>query len=495
MEDRDIINKILEIVAIIKYNGEQRDFIEKALKKFLIDPKENFSLESEIKSIFEDKDILNKNGDKRELNNLFTTEELFEIQDYILTIDASQEDLLFYLFEKYTPYDSKLKEELGVTITDIIKFSLLLDNIYHIDLIAGDYQFNENIFSSKENAYFPYNLQFPDENSRKTSEMASFVTKETFTFFLKKGFKEDGLENIIENIDILFDLVSFDRTDIIKDNKLRFQEKPLFRIDNENFILINIVHLLFGLPYRLDSLLNKYSWYTDNKGKNFERVVFKILDEINKNKRIEGEFFKDIEYEDGQLDGLINFHDISWFVECKGRIPRSNSFKGNILSVNKDIERGIEDAEEQALKAIKESEKENKIGGRDVKTNRGILIIVEGMYPNLNQNPMTQFKRKDENYPRYIISFLTLMEILRQYDTYFLKRFLEWRSDPEMPIYCMSELDYWDYFTSMQGGLEKKEAYDAAKRKNIKVIFNGKRFNSPKFIKEDDKEHTTQPQQ
>jgi len=485
MEDKKIIDKILEIVSIIKYNGEKRDFIEKALKKFLITPKEDFSLESEIKSIFENKDLLDKNTGNRKINNIFTTEEIFEMQDYILTIDASPEDLLFYLFEKYALYDSKLKSELGVTITDIIQFSLLLDNIYHFDLIAGDYQFNQNIFSSKEETYYPYNLQHPDEESIKTSEMASFITKESFIFFLEKGFKGQDLNNITKNIDILFDLISFDRPDIVQDNKLRFQEKPLFRIDNETFILLNTVHLLFGLPYRLDALLNKYSWYTNNKGKNFEKVVFKVLDEINENKRIEGEFFKDIGYKNGQLDGLINFDETSWFIECKGRIPRSDSFKGDISSVNHDIKRGVEDAEDQALKAIKESEIENKIGEKEVKKNKGILIIVEGMYPNLNQNPITQFKRKDENYPRYIISFLTLMEILRQYDIYYLKKFLDWRSDPEMPIYCMSELDYWDYFTSMQNGLEKKEGYEMAKKKNIRVIFNGRRFNAPKFIKDE----------
>lgn len=485
MKDNEIIDKILEIVTLIKYNGEHREFIEKALKKFLISPRENFSLEDEIKSIFENKDLLNKPEAKRDLHNFFTKEEVFEIQDYLLTIEAGYEDLIFYLFEKYTPYDSKLKEAIGVTATDLLRFSLLLDSIYHVDLIAGDYQFNDNVFSSKENAYYPYNLKFPDERSKEVSKMASFVTKETFGLFLKKGIPGQDLTSIIDNLDLLFNLISFDRKDILEDNKLRFQEKPLFRIDNETFIIINSVHLLFGLPFRMENILNEYTWYTNSKGKNFEKVVFNVLEDINKNKRIGGVFIKDIEYDNGQLDGLINFEDFSWFIECKGRIPRSKSFKGNNLSVNKDIERGIEDAEDQALKAIKESEKENKIGTIEVKKNKGILIIVEGMYPNLNQNPMMQFKRKDENYPRYIISFLTLMEMLRQYDIYYLKKFLEWRSDPEMPIYCFGELDYWDYFTSMQGGLEKKEGYDAAKKKNIKVIFNGKRFNAPKFIRDD----------
>ena len=77
------------------------------------------------------------------------------------------------------------------------------------------------------------------------------------------------------------------------------------------------------------------------------------------------------------------------------------------------------------------------------------------------------------------------MEILRQQDSYYFNKFLKWRSDPEIPIYCISELDYWDYFTQMQNGLDKKEAYDKAKKKNIRIIFNGKRFNAPKYIKED----------
>ena len=485
INEREIIDKILEFASLIKYNGEKRDFIEKALKKFLSNPKENFSIEKEIKKIFKNKEILDKKDIKRDLNNFFTAEEMFEMQDYILTIDAGKEDLLFYLIEKYTPYDLKLKEEIGITVTDLIKFSTTLNNIYNYDLISGGYASNPNIFKSKEEAYYPYKLQYFDKENVEISKMASFITKDALLIFLKEGFDKNFMKDVIKNIDILLNLISFSREDIIKDPKIRFQEKPLFRIDKENYILINEVHLFFGLPYRLDSLLNNYFWYTNKKGKDFERVAFKVLEEINRNRKIEGEFFQNIKYGDYESDGLINFEDTSWFVELKGRIPRSKSFKGNINSVSKDIKRGIKNAEEQALRAIKESEKKGKIGDKKIKRNKGILIITEGMYPNLNQNPFMEFKREDENYPRYIISFLTLMEILRQHDIHYFKKFLEWRVDPEMPIYCMSELDYWDYFTQMQNGLDKKEGYELCKKRHNKLIFNGKRFNAPKFIKEE----------
>ncbi len=487
MEDKKIVDKVLEFASLIKYNGEKRDFIEKAIKKFLIDPKDDFSIEDEIKKIFKDSGFLDKKEVKRTLSNFFTIDEAFEMYDYILTIDAGIEDLLFYLIEKYTRYDHNLKKEIGVTVTDLIKFSTTLENIYNYDLIAGNYNLNPNIFNSMEEAYYPYNLQYPDEKGKEVSRMASFITKDALLIFLKKGLKEMDMENIVKNIDFLLGTLSFSREDIIKDPKIRFQEKPLFRIDKENYILINEVHLFFGLPYRLDSLLNNYSWYTDKKGKNFERVAFKVLGEINGNKRIGGEFFSKVNYGSYESDGLINFKDTSWFVELKGRIPRSDSFKGDLKSVSKDIEKGVEEAEVQALRAIKEAEKKGKLGVREVRQNKGILIITEGMYPNLNQNTVMDFKRKDENYPRYIISFLTLMEILRQHDIYYLKQFLEWRSDPEMPIYCFSELDYWDYFTSMQSGLDKKEGYELSKKNHNKIIFNGKRFNAPKFIKNLDK--------
>ena len=76
------------------------------------------------------------------------------------------------------------------------------------------------------------------------------------------------------------------------------------------------------------------------------------------------------------------------------------------------------------------------------------------------------------------------MEILRQHDIYYLEKFLEWRMDPKMPIYCMSELDYYDYFTQMQNGLDKKEGYELCKKRYNRLIFNGKRFNAPKFVKD-----------
>ena len=485
--DKWILDKILEITSLIKYNGEKRDFIEKALKKFLINPRKDFSVEKEIEKIFHRKDILKKDTGIKDLKNIFSLNTIFEMQDYILTVDVGLTDLFFYLIEKYKEYDLKLKDEIGITIFEIIKFCSLLQNIYYYDLITGNYEFNRNIFSSKEEAYYAYKLKSPDKKSKQTSERASFISKDAFVYFLENGIKDKKIQSIIDNVDKFFNLLSFTIDDIRRDEKIRFQDKPLLQVNEDSYILINEVHLIFGLPYRLDSLLNKYSWYTNNKGKAFEKVVYKVLNEINQNKRIRGKFFPDIRYgrsKNYQLDGLINFEDFSWFIECKGRIPRSDSFKGKVKSVNQDIKKGVTNAEDQAIRAIRASETNQKIGNKSVKEKKGILIIVEGMYPNLNQNPITQFKRRDEKYPRYIISFFTLMEILRQYDVYYLEKFLEWRSDLDMPIYCMSELDYWDYFTQMQNGLDKKEAYDTAKKRNIRVIFNGKRFNVPKFIKE-----------
>ncbi|MFA5142333.1 MAG: hypothetical protein WC471_05165 [Candidatus Woesearchaeota archaeon] len=478
-----IINKILEIVSLIEYNPEKRNDIEKALKRFLINPSPNFLLENEIKERFYKKDYESK---ERDLNNIFQLEEVFEMQDYVLTVDSNLEDLFFYVTEKYSDYNSKLKQEMGISIFEIIKFCTLIQNIYYCDLEIGGHKFNKNIFDSKKEAYYPYNLEFPDLENKKIIETASFISKDAIVYLLKVKNPEE--QSIIKNINQFFDLLSFTIEDILKDNKIRFQDKPLLKIDEESYILINDIHLIWGLPSRLDSLLNNYSWYRDTKGKDFEKVTNRVLDEINRNVKIGGKFFPNIRYGEAniyEMDGLINFKDSSWFVECKGRIPRSDSFKGDLNSIKEDIKCGITNAENQALRAIRESETNQKIGDYIVKEKKGIMIIVEGMYPNLNQNPIIQFERINNNYPRYIISLLTLMEIIRQYDIYYLEKFLEWRSDPAMPIYCMSELDYWDYFTQMQNGLDKKKGYDTAKEKNLKIIFNGKRFNAPKIIKED----------
>lgn len=489
MEEKGIANKVLEFAYLIKYNGEKRDYLEKALKKFLFDPKENFLIEKEIKDIFEDRSFFNKNVD-RSFDRFFTTEEIFELQDYITSIDADLEDLLLYLFEKYSNYDQSLQREIGVKATDIIKFSAYLNTIYNLDLIAGDYLPNENVFESKEEAYSPDKLKYPSDKEKEISKMASFITKDALILFLKEGFKDEDLERIIKNIDFLLEIISFDLKKIKEDPKLRFQEKPLYKVDSENYILLNAQHLLSGLPSRLDELLNNYPWYRNRKGKDFENFAFKILNEINSKKRIGGTFSSEIKYSTGDkiydLDGLINFDDFSWFIELKGRIPRSKTFKGDSSSVNKDLKRAIKEAEDQAIRAINEAERKGKIGDKTVNEIKGILIITEGMYPNLNQNTALNFERKDNRYPRYIMNFLTFMEILRQRDVYYLKQFLEWRTDPKMPLHCYSELDYWDYFTRMQEGLDKKESYNLAKERNQKLVFIGRRFNAPKYIRGDE---------
>jgi len=485
--DKEIINKIFDFVALIKYNGEKRDILEKGLKDFLLNPDKDIKIEDALKKAFESRTPFNKENTDRDLNNFLTTDELFEIHDYLLTIDADQQDLIYYLSEKYSRYNDKLKSEIGVTVSDIINFSMALRTIYYIDLQAQGYKFNPNVFSSKEEAYGLYNLQYPDENSKKISEMASLLDKEAFIIFLNGVNNDKAMDPLLKNLDFLLNLLSFKQEDLVKDNKLRFQDKPLLKLNDETYIILNEVHLLYGLQSRLDTLLNNYQWYRDVKGMGFEKIALDILEVINKNKRIEGKVNKNINYkvDDSlcELDGLINFQDFSWFVECKGRIPRSDSFKGDVISVKRDIEKGITSAEEQALRAIKESEKIGEIGGIKVNTKKGVLIITEGAYPNLNPNPISVFKRKDENYPRYIIGLLTLMEILRQHDIYYLQKFLEWRCDPQMPIHSMSELDYWDYFTKMQRGLDLKEGYDMSVKNHNKVFYIGNRFNAQKHIK------------
>ncbi len=485
--DKKTVNKIFDFVSLIKYNGEKRDYIEKTLKKFLLNPEENFEIEKEIKSVFEKRDLTDKEGFKREMGNFFSPDELFEMQDYLLTIDANPSDLIYYISEKYNPYNAKLKKEIGVGVSDIIRFSIALGNIYQIDLNAQGYKHNPNIFSSKEDAFYPHNLQYPDSVSKEISKMASLLDKKALILFLEESKMLPEVKTIIENLDLLLNLISFTSEELKKDPKIRFQDKPLLKLDEETYVIINEVHLLFGLQSRLENLLNKYTWYSDKKGKTFEKIVFNILEQINKDKRIDGNFFNNINYKienaSYELDGLINFKDFSWFLECKSRIPRPSSYKGDIKSVKKDVTKGITDADYQSQRAIKESEKKGRIGDKEVKEHKGVLIITEGLYPNMNMNPMSVFPKK-HSYPRYIINLLTLMEILRQRDVYYLEKFLKWRCDPKMPLYCFSELDYWDYFTRMQEGLDKKESYDLAIRNNNKIFFNGRRFNAPKYIKD-----------
>lgn len=485
--EKEIINRIFDFVALIKYNGEKREILEKALKEFLISQNIEKSIEEYLKDAFEEGSPLKKDDVKRDFNNFFTTDELFERHDYILSIDADPADILYYLSEKYSIYDDRLKAEIGFTTSDIIAFSLALKAIYNHDLYTQGYKFNPNVFETKEQAYDMFYLQHPDEKSRKISEFASLLDKEALIIFLKGAQAEKGSNLLIENIDSLLEIISFTIEDLREDNKLRFQDKPLLKLNEETYLILNEVHLLYGLQSRLDNFLNKFSWYSEGKGKRFEKIALKILGEINKIKRVEGKLYENVTYNSEnklcELDGLINFKDFSWFVECKGRIPRSDSFKGNISSVKRDVERGITDAEEQALRAIKEAEKSNEISGIKIANKKGILIVTEGVYPNLNPNPISVFPRKDENYPRYIIGLLTLMEILRQHDIYYLEKFLEWRCDQKMPIHSPSELDYWDYFTKMQKGLDMKEGYDLAIKNNNKVFYIGNRFNASKTIK------------
>ena len=130
-----MLDKILEITSLIRENGEKRDFIERALRSFLANPRKDFFIEKEIEKIFHRKNILKKDINIKDLKNIFSLNEIFEMQDYILTVDVSLEDLLFYISEKYSRYDQKLKKEMGITVSEIIIFCVLLQNVYYQDKI------------------------------------------------------------------------------------------------------------------------------------------------------------------------------------------------------------------------------------------------------------------------------------------------------------------------------------------------------------------------
>ncbi|WP_292373671.1 hypothetical protein [Methanosarcina sp. UBA411] len=455
------LNQFYELAAIYHFNPERRNLLQPLIKKLFSEKIDKLDIHKNIVSnpIYE----ITNSSSKCDI-----LEDLFKRYDFVITSNINTKNVIDYINLKYYEYIDVFLKYYNMSLEAFTYISFVIWKDY-LDRVIQISEFEEYQFETKEDYANPNYFGVPD---KKYIENWKNISTFRFDEIVEKiyPFSKDDFTKYLE-------LYSFNITKIKVELDLRFREYPLFYY-GEKVILVDPEAFFFYLPHKIDILLSKTKSYNSTKGRVFENIILDLIDEIP----IKKELKRNLEYEGFELDGLLNLKHSTWFVECKSRNISTESLKGNRNKIQKDIEKSIRAGIKQGERAISHKDSEF-ICHLGIKNFTGIIVVVEGIFPNLRiktllpNNPIDQCK-----YPVCVFNYFDLRTIVNQHDANLFEDFLIWRSQKDMPIYAFDECDYWDFYTKMKHDKERKGIFKLAqKNKNI-VLYVGDRFNDKRYI-------------
>lgn len=448
------VDKFYEILALIQYNSERRGLLQSLLKTFLIKETDNFDIKKELLAIELDKEesIL---------------ENIFKQFDNIITAGLNIQTIVKYIILRYEPFMDIFYKTYQISLEKFLYIALKLGIIFNekfIKFSLASYQFT----CTEEYANLKF-IAFPDK---------SYINnwKQTITVDLDEFLLETDSINK-EDLEIFLQLYAFDSHKLQKEPNLRFKEYPLFHYGNK-IIFINPSIYLKYLPHKINIMLNKCKSYSAKKGKIFESISLDLVERIPSSKLED----RNIPYDVYELDGLLNSRRSTWFIECKSRDISPESLLGDYKKIAKDIEKAIEDSLKQGTRAIKY--KDTKYFSKyKIKNRIGILIIIEGIFPNLKLPKIFDNPLDACEYPICVFNYFDLKLILEQPDANIFEEFLIWRSQKNMPIYAFDECDYWAFFNDYYRKNRKvKNIFKSQQDNNQTTIYISERFNNKNYL-------------
>lgn len=460
--DQDVLKNCYNILGVMQYNPERRHPCTAVLKEILCKNRRYLDIETFVRE-WSDNRINSKSTEiENDPPEVFSSGERFKFLDqcFVLNTRVDRSEVIEYLKQRYFVYDSLFQREYSISITD---FTLIASTILEMLVDRArimNYPFQTYFFENK----FEYgDLGFvkipPQRYLNKWSQIITFTKKDI----------QDRLPNERKiNIDFFFDNYSFTQTRTQFEPKLRFQERPILKIDETRYALAFPFLLLQCLPQKFEFLLQRIQNYSGLRGKTFEDIALDLFKTI-KCKRLRKNFV--YSPSEGEIDGILEFENNFWLVECKSRPPSLKSLQGDFNSIQNDINKTVKKSESQIGRALENIEKLN-IDMNAVK-NPGEIIILEGTYPQLNTTTFFCIAQNKLNIPRLIITYFDLKEILNQPNSNLFEDFLIWRTQKNMPMTCQDEMDYWIWFSKYRNDPERQEFLKRAITNQNRIFYRG----------------------
>lgn len=446
----------------MQYNPERRHPCTAVLKEILCNNRRFLDIETFVRE-WSDNRINSKSTEiENDHPDFFSSGERFKFLDecFVLNTRLDRSEVIEYLKQRYFVYDSLFEREYSISITD---FTLIASTILEM---LGDrarimkYPFQTYTFENK----FEYGdlgfVKIPNQGYlNKWSQVITF-SKTDLQDQLPKERKID--------IDFFFDNYSFTQTQTQFEPKLRFQERPILRIDESRYALAFPFLLIQCLPQKLEFLLQRIQNYSVKRGKTFENMALDLFKPIKCK-----HFRRNFEYSspEGEIDGILEFEKNFWLVECKSRPPSLKSLQGDFKSIQNDINKTVKKSESQIGRALCNIQKLNI--DKNAIENPGEIIILEGIYPQLNTTTFFCIAQNKLNIPRLIITYFDLKEILNQPNADLFEEFLIWRTQKDMPMTCQDEMDYWIWYSKYRNDPERQEFLKQAITNRNRIIYRG----------------------
>lgn len=453
--DKAVLRNCYTILAVMHYNPERNLPCSEVFRKIILDNQKKVNIESSVR-VCQDK-IFHRWENERKDSGFISSSHHFNFLDktFILNTRLDRYEVKEYITKRYFEYNSLFHEEYPISIEDFVQIastiiSLMIDKGRTIKYSFERYQFNKMEYGD---------LGFVKIPSRKyISNWATVIT------FLKQDII-DKLPNKEIELDFFLNNYCFTQTQLQSEPDMRFQEYPILKIDEHTYILAFPFLLIQCLPQKLECFLQQIPNYQGLKGKIFEDMALNLFDNILCKK-----FRKNFVYDpqNGEIDGILEFEKKFWLIECKSRPPSLKSLRGDYKSIRADLNKTVKKSEVQIERALKNIEK-LKINSK-VSKNAGCIVILDGIYPQLNTTTFFRIAPSKLKIPRLIINYFDLKEILSQPNSYLFEEFLQWRTQKKLPLMCQDEMDYWIFFSKYGFDLKIQESLKRAV-KNHNVIF------------------------
>ena len=271
--------------------------------------------------------------------------------------------------QQYLKYDNAPKEKDGLDISLIVRLTLFIADITIQKNIEQDFKDEVYEFKSGEELFDFSFVQIPPQKYIDNFSKCMFFNV------------QECMERMpdVSAIDLQKALHQFTIGDVESDD-VNLLEKPILNIDDKAFQILRPSYLIRGLPQRCRILLKNRERFKRTKGKTFEKVALNLLEMIPRSK-----LYRNIKYSEGkyELDGILNFKESTWLVECSSHVPSLSALRGNFKAISNDLDKSFWKCEAQARRAL-QNIRDPSIARYSKRNKKGVLIIIDGVYPNLN---------------------------------------------------------------------------------------------------------------
>lgn len=468
--DGDFSNKLYEILATLNYNSERREVLEEILERFLAKQNPNVNIAKEARKIAYNEIQNNKKTKSSLSKNDLLKSELFR-QGRTLFLGVFPQYVPEYLIQKFFPYEKEFKNKFKLDVACLLVFYLRLAEYMAFKQSEMGFKDTSYKFSNKEEYADLGFVALPDRSYiEKWRNVISFSLSELKRLFLGV-LTEEEIEKILE-------IVAINKDELRDGEKtINFCLTPLLKIDEDAIVLMTPHYMIKTLPLTYEILFRKCRSYLNSKGKSFEKLVQNTLKELpftllSFNTRYGKNF---------EVDGIIKFKKSIWFVEVSSHPPSLKSLRGDLITIERDLEKTIRKCIAQGERCLKHTAEEPlKSFSQDVNI-KGVIVVVDGVYPQLNIT--TAFSFFKEDLPIYVINWFDLRSFLDQPELAHFEEFLLWRTQKPMPIICLDEKDYWSfYFDHYCKEKEMRDAFKKAQKRDLRCIYISARFNDKEYL-------------